>query len=265
MTSRIEFQQRKIKTIKRSSYTLWDTGNQKSFREQQLRDITEEHYDSLGNLVLETNKTFENRLTDVLDYLYDFEYDSMGNLIAEHLENNFLPLHSKWVFTYDLAGNTSSRTTFDMHGNPHQIRYYFYDDYSVLVRDSLTQQGEPLFITDYEYRDGKIQEKTTVWAMPVKYQLSNKTTYSYSDIGLLEKEVTVYNQSTDLKIGGETTTLFFYNTDHKLIKTQEGSAVVEYFYDTEGNQIKRCDYKELPVKKYSFKIPACEEIEYDYY
>jgi hypothetical protein len=265
MTSRTEFQQKKIKTIKRSSFTLWDRENQKPYDKPVLTDISEEYYDTLGNLVWKTNKTFDVSVSDMMNLRYDYEYDEHGNKVAEHLKNNFLPMNSKWKYTYDSTGKKLTETTFDLHEKPHQTRYYFYNDKGVLLRDSLTQQSEPLFITTYTYENGKLQKKTSLWVKKVKFQLSNETTYSYSKKGLLEKEVAVFNQSTDYKIGGTQTTLYFYDNDNRLSKEKIDDRIIEYHYDKQGIQIEKCDYRELPVKKYSFKTPFCDKIEYEYY
>ena len=264
MTSRIEFQQKKIKTIKRSTFTLWDREHQKPFDKPVLIDITEEYYDTLGNLVWKTNRTFDESLKDMMNFRYDYEYDKYGNKVAEHLKNNFLPLNSKWEYTYDSTGKKLTETTFDLHNKPHQTRYYFYNDNSVLTKDSLTQQGAPLFITTYTYKNGKLQKKTTLWAKKVKFQLSRETTYAYNQRGLLTKEVAVFNQSTDYKIGGSQTILYYYD-NNRLTKQKIDDRVIEYHYDEKGVKVEKCDYRKLPVKKYSFKTPDCDKIEYEYY
>lgn len=265
MTSRIEFQRKKIKTVKRSTFTLWDIENQKPFEKPILKDISEEYYDTLGNLVCIINKTFEESVSDILNFRCDYEYDEHGNNVAEHLKNNFLPMDSKREYTYDSTGKKLTTTTFDLHVKPHQTRYYFYNNKGVLIKDSLTQQGNPSSITTYTYVDGKLQKKTTVWAKKVKFQIVEETTYSYNKKGILKKEVAVFNYSANDKISDTQITWYFYDNDNRLTKEKIDDRVIEYRYDKKGILIEKCDYPELPVKKYSFKIPFCEKIEYEYY
>lgn len=262
---RVEIQKKGIKTIKYTTYTRWDRENQKPFTKGVLTDILLEHYDTLGNLTLKTNETFDKSVSDMMNFKYEYQYDNYGKVIAEHLQNKFLPMDSKWEYKYDSTGKMIEKTTFDLHKRPHQTRFYFYDKFGVLIMDSLTQQGSPLFITSYYYSKGKLDKTITLWAKKVKFQLSNETIYKYNGRGLLVEEVATYNQSTDYKIGGSTTTLYHYDNKNRLIKTKIDKRVIECSYDNNDNIIKKTDFRELPVKKYSFKIPSYEIIEYEYY
>ncbi len=262
---RIDIQKKKIKTIKYSTYTEWDKKNQKPFYKGVLTDVLIEHYDTLGNLTLKTNEAFDKSISDMMNLRYEYQYDNYGNVIAGHLQNKFLPMNKKWEYKYDTNERMIEKTTFDLHNNPHQTTFYFYDQFGFLVKDSLTQQGKPLLITTYYYNNAKLDKTITLWAKKVKFQLSDETKYYYNNKGLLIKEVSVYNQSTDYKIGGSTTTIYKYDNNNNLIKTQIDKRVIEFFYDKKGNIIKKSDYRELPIKKYSFKIPSYDIIEYEYY
>ena len=90
-------------------------------------------------------------------------------------------MDSKWEYKYDSTGKIIVKTTFDLHQKPHQTRYYFYNKQGFIISDSLTQQGEPLFITTYFYSNGKLEKTIELWAMKVKFQLANETKYYYNN------------------------------------------------------------------------------------
>jgi hypothetical protein len=265
LVKRADIQKRKIKIIKHSKYIKWDRYKQKPVAKGILTDITIDHYDTLGNLDYETNETFDTNATEVMNFRYDYHYDKYGNLIAEHLQNKFLPMDSKWEYKYDSRGNLIEKTEFDLHQKPHQTRYYFYNKDGVIISDSLTQQGEPLTVTNYIYSDGKLVMTIEMWAIRVKFQLANETKYYYNNKGLLIKKETYDNHSTDYKLEDSTLTFYKYDKKNRLIKTQIDKRVIEDYYDNNDNIIKEVDYREMPAKKYSYKIPDYEILEYEHY
>ncbi len=272
---RVDIQKKKVKSIKYSSYKLWDIANQKPTSEGVLDFITIENYDTLGNMISRTNTCIKDSLSyltlcDEMNVKYTYQYDRYGNVVKEHTQRDFSSDSGEWrhlaEYKYDTTGKLLEKTSFTyFYDEPHQINYYSYDRHGNILVDSITQRGVPMWVTTYYYSHKKLRKTITLWAKKVKFQLSDETKYYYNHKGLLIRKTSTCNQSTDYKISGSTTTLYRYDRKNRLIKMQMDKRVIEYSYDNNDNIIKKSDYRELPVKRYSFKIPDYDILEYKYY
>lgn len=257
-----EIAKHKIETISYKAYSLKDI----------LLQINIVSYDKTGKLVFERNRSTNEEADYVMDFMKDaidftiiYEYDLHNNLILESISNNFFPMTNKWEFEYDTLNRKIKKTTFNLHNEINQTYHYFYGKNSQIVKDSITQNGMPLFVTKYIYEDDKLVKAITERSYKVKHPISDIDDYYYNNKDRLIKIASFRSFTDEGDITDNFDKRYKYNLKGKLVEEKFTFKKFKYLYNKEGLIYKRYRYEKVKATRPRFKKVEYDIIEYTFY
>lgn len=249
--SRIEFRRKKIKTILKTT-----------FYSNKIGDKTIEHYDTLGNLIMEECTSDIPTLTDLLNYCQIYEYDKVGNVIAKYEKKKPKELIKKWAYEYNDLDSIIKKTVFDNPLYPTQFYSYCYDRRGCLLSDTVYDNGVPKIVTNYFYSRNKLVKSISFWVEKVKYPVIDRIKLSYNLKGLLIKEKSISNFSANDKLIDKDVNTYKYDKKNNLIEKKDYDETVRYLFDQNNNLIK----KTITKRKWKLtKRNICVTLEYSFY